>query len=102
MLLLCMSMPLILCFWMQDADFASSAVKLAARELTEVASPGAVDPVQLQRAKQSTKSAILMNLESRMVASEDIGRQILMYNKRSIERNTYHLSSMIKIFNNLL
>ncbi|KAG6757087.1 hypothetical protein POTOM_037388 [Populus tomentosa] len=65
-----------------DADFASSAIKLAARELTEVASPGAVDPVQLQRAKQSTKSAILMNLESRMVASEDIGRQILMYNKR--------------------
>ncbi|CAH1419897.1 unnamed protein product [Lactuca virosa] len=31
--------------------------------------------VQLERAKQSTKSAILMNLESRMVASEDIGRQ---------------------------
>jgi len=26
---------------MQDADFASSAIKLAARELTEVASPGA-------------------------------------------------------------
>jgi len=36
-----MSMPLILCFWIQDADFASSAIKLAARELTEVASPGA-------------------------------------------------------------
>ncbi|KAJ6911582.1 mitochondrial-processing peptidase subunit alpha [Populus alba x Populus x berolinensis] len=65
-----------------DADFASSAIELVVRELTEVASSGAVDPVQLQRAKQSTKSAILMNLESRMVVSEDIGRQILTYNKR--------------------
>ncbi|KAK6147790.1 hypothetical protein DH2020_018702 [Rehmannia glutinosa] len=39
-------------------------------------------PVQLDRAKQSTKSAILMNLESRMVASEDIGKQILTYGER--------------------
>ncbi|KAK9676087.1 hypothetical protein RND81_11G052800 [Saponaria officinalis] len=38
--------------------------------------------VQLDRAKAATKSAILMNLESRMVASEDIGRQILTYGER--------------------
>ncbi|CAA3018687.1 mitochondrial-processing peptidase subunit alpha, partial [Olea europaea subsp. europaea] len=38
--------------------------------------------VQLNRAKQATKSAILMNLESRMVASEDIGKQILTYGGR--------------------
>lgn len=70
----------------------------------------AVDQVQLNRAKESTKSAVLMNLESRvvflfkiilfycftclfvysfsvlfflqMVASEDIGRQILTYGER--------------------
>ncbi|THU52945.1 hypothetical protein C4D60_Mb10t09240 [Musa balbisiana] len=41
-----------------------------------------VDQVQLDRAKESTKSAVLMNLESRMVASEDIGRQILTYGER--------------------
>uniref|UniRef100_A0A3Q7GKX5 Uncharacterized protein n=1 Tax=Solanum lycopersicum TaxID=4081 RepID=A0A3Q7GKX5_SOLLC len=38
--------------------------------------------IVLDRAKQSTKSAILMNLESRMVASEDIGRQLLTYGER--------------------
>lgn len=42
----------------------------------------AVDQVQLDRAKQATKSAILMNLESRMVVSEDIGRQVLTYGDR--------------------
>ncbi|XP_008799765.1 mitochondrial-processing peptidase subunit alpha-like [Phoenix dactylifera] len=64
------------------SDFVSKAVDLAARELLAVATPGQVDQVQLDRAKQSTKSAILMNLESRMVASEDIGRQILTYGER--------------------
>ncbi|KAJ0964748.1 hypothetical protein J5N97_025886 [Dioscorea zingiberensis] len=38
--------------------------------------------VELDRAKASTKSAVLMNLESRMVVSEDIGRQILTYGER--------------------
>lgn len=71
----------------------------------------AVDQVQLDRAKESTKSAVLMNLESRVlsllpylsfiiihllynlifsynlfvlqtVVSEDIGRQILTYGER--------------------
>ena len=75
-----------------------------------------VDQIQLDRAKQSTKSAILMNLESRvrnlfptsdelysffsmdtsflhqlclqlghvlqMIASEDIGRQVMTYGER--------------------
>ncbi|KAL1348926.1 hypothetical protein AAHE18_07G115600 [Arachis hypogaea] len=41
----------------------------------------AIDQVQLDRAKQATKSAILMNLESRMVVSEDIRRQILTYER---------------------
>ncbi|KAF2304015.1 hypothetical protein P3X46_019493 [Hevea brasiliensis] len=65
-----------------SSDFASKAIDVAVNELIAVASPGAVDPVQLDRAKQSTKSAILMNLESRMIASEDIGRQILTYGER--------------------
>jgi predicted Zn-dependent peptidase len=37
---------------------------------------------ELDRAKQATKSAVLMNLESRAVACEDIGRQILTYGER--------------------
>ncbi|KAH9762709.1 mitochondrial processing peptidase [Citrus sinensis] len=64
------------------SDFVSKAIDLAARELISVATPGEVDQVQLDRAKQSTKSAILMNLESRMVVSEDIGRQVLTYGER--------------------
>lgn len=64
------------------SDFVSKAIDIAAKELIAVATPGEVDEVQLDRAKQSTKSAILMNLESRMIASEDMGRQILTYGER--------------------
>ncbi|XP_047949967.1 mitochondrial-processing peptidase subunit alpha-like [Salvia hispanica] len=65
-----------------ESDFAAHAVEIAASELITVATPGQVDAVQLNRAKQATKAAILMNLESRMVASEDIGKQILTYGER--------------------
>lgn len=65
-----------------SSEFISHAVEIAARELIAVATPGEVNQVQLDRAKAATKSAILMNLESRMVASEDIGRQILTYGER--------------------
>ncbi|KAK8963712.1 Mitochondrial-processing peptidase subunit alpha [Platanthera guangdongensis] len=64
------------------SDFVSKAVDLMARELVAVATPGQVNQIELDRAKQATKSAVLMNLESRMVASEDIGRQILTYGER--------------------
>ncbi|XP_044472123.1 mitochondrial-processing peptidase subunit alpha-like [Mangifera indica] len=64
------------------SDFVSKAIDIAVKELIAVATPGEVDQVQLDRAKQSTKSAILMNLESRMVVSEDIGRQVLTYGDR--------------------
>ncbi|KAL0410559.1 UNVERIFIED_CONTAM: Mitochondrial-processing peptidase subunit alpha [Sesamum latifolium] len=64
------------------SDFAIHAIDIAVKELIAVATPGEVDQVQLNRAKQSTKSAILMNLESRMVVSEDIGKQILTYGER--------------------
>jgi processing peptidase subunit alpha len=65
-----------------SSDFVSKAIDIAVKELIAVATPGEVDQVQLDRAKQSTKSAILMNLESRMIVSEDIGRQILTYGER--------------------
>ncbi|KAJ9692218.1 hypothetical protein PVL29_011336 [Vitis rotundifolia] len=64
------------------SDFVAKAVDIAAGELLSIASPGQVDQVQLNRAKEATKSAVLMNLESRMIASEDIGRQILTYGER--------------------
>ncbi|KAL6502690.1 hypothetical protein OROHE_024343 [Orobanche hederae] len=49
-----------------ESGFAIHALAIAAPELIAVATPGQVEAVQLDRAKQSTKSAILMNLESRV------------------------------------
>ncbi|CAE5967506.1 unnamed protein product [Arabidopsis arenosa] len=62
-------------------DFASQGIELVATEMYGVAG-GAVNQKHLDRAKAATKSAILMNLESRMIAAEDIGRQILTYGER--------------------
>ncbi|XP_038890302.1 mitochondrial-processing peptidase subunit alpha-like [Benincasa hispida] len=64
------------------SNFVPKAFDIAASELLAIATPGKVQQVQLDRAKQSTKSAVLMNLESRVVASEDIGRQVLTYGER--------------------
>ena len=41
-----------------------------------------VHETELQRAKNQLKSSVLMNLESRLVLNEDIGRQLLTYGKR--------------------
>lgn len=64
------------------SDFVSKAVDLVVRELILIATPKQVTQVQLNRAKEATKSAVLMNLESRVIVSEDIGRQILTYGER--------------------
>ncbi|KAG4991564.1 hypothetical protein JHK82_025078 [Glycine max] len=53
----------------QGSDFVAKAVDLAARELITSASLGQVTQVQLDRAKVSTKSAVLMNLESEYALS---------------------------------
>ncbi|GJS32515.1 mitochondrial-processing peptidase subunit alpha-like protein [Tanacetum coccineum] len=65
-----------------SSGFVSKVIDIAANELIAVATSGEVNQVQLDRAKKSTKSAILMNLESRAVASEDIGTQILTNGER--------------------
>lgn len=39
---------------------------------------------ELERAKKATISSVLMNLESRAVVAEDIGRQVLTYGHRSL------------------
>eukprot|EP00268_Persea_americana_P045952 TRINITY_DN4709_c0_g1_i1.p1 TRINITY_DN4709_c0_g1~~TRINITY_DN4709_c0_g1_i1.p1 ORF type:complete len:513 (-),score=106.63 TRINITY_DN4709_c0_g1_i1:649-2187(-) len=64
------------------SDFVAKAVEIAAGELLAVATPGQVTALELHRAKNATKSAVLMNLESRMIVTEDIGRQILTYGCR--------------------
>ncbi|KAK1264786.1 Mitochondrial-processing peptidase subunit alpha [Acorus gramineus] len=65
-----------------ESDFASQVVDIASREILAIATPGEVDQKQLDRAKETTKSAVLMSLETRTIASDDIGRQILTYGER--------------------
>lgn len=60
----------------------AKAVDIAISELIAVATPGEVTEVELRRAKNSTISSVLMNLESRVVVAEDIGRQMLSYGSR--------------------
>ncbi|KAG2306423.1 hypothetical protein Bca52824_026171 [Brassica carinata] len=62
-------------------EFAAKAIELAAKELRDVPR-GKVNQKHLDRAKAGTKSAVLMNLESRIIAAEDIGRQILTFGER--------------------
>ncbi|XP_008655317.1 mitochondrial-processing peptidase subunit alpha isoform X1 [Zea mays] len=79
--------------WFQERDAAimtviqspyhvAKAVDIAISELIAVATPGEVTEVELRRAKNSTISSVLMNLESRVVVAEDIGRQMLSYGSR--------------------
>ncbi|GMH26525.1 hypothetical protein Nepgr_028368 [Nepenthes gracilis] len=63
-------------------DYVGQAISLPIGELISAATLGQVHQVELNRAKEATKSTILRNLESRMVASKDIGRQILTYEDR--------------------
>ncbi|WRX27787.1 Peptidase M16 [Theobroma cacao] len=91
-----------------SSDFVSKAVDIAAEELLLLAEEGAVfssllrllflfsfhslqifelilvavSRLMIKRAQEATKSAVLMNLESRMIVAEDIGRQILTYGER--------------------
>jgi len=51
----------------QPPDFVAKAVDVAISELIAVATPGEVTEVELQRAKNSTISSVLMNLGSRVI-----------------------------------
>ena len=45
-----------------------------------------VPAAELERAKKAAISSVLMNLESRAVVAEDIGRQVLTYGHRCAAR----------------
>lgn len=50
-------------------------------EMSKMAGP--ISDVELSRAKNQLKSSLLMNLESRPILFEDIGRQVLTYGART-------------------
>ena len=64
-----------------DGAHAGDMVAVMAREMAAVAGGGITDE-ELERAKAATVSSILMNLESKAIVAEDIGRQILTYGER--------------------
>ncbi|KAI0424273.1 peptidase M16 inactive domain-containing protein [Xylaria sp. FL1042] len=52
------------------------------RALTLDTGFSALDIVEVQRAKNQLRSSLLMNLESRMVELEDLGRQVQVYGRK--------------------
>lgn len=68
-------------------QYANAMVEVICRELDLVARSDAghfcVSDVELSRAKNQLKSSLLMNLESRMVQLEDLGRQVQVHGKKT-------------------
>eukprot|EP00240_Pyramimonas_obovata_P001800 CAMPEP_0118933898 /NCGR_PEP_ID=MMETSP1169-20130426/12906_1 /TAXON_ID=36882 /ORGANISM="Pyramimonas obovata, Strain CCMP722" /LENGTH=503 /DNA_ID=CAMNT_0006876727 /DNA_START=78 /DNA_END=1589 /DNA_ORIENTATION=- len=65
-----------------DGSKGEDMVKVMVAELQAVAAKGAISDIELSRAKNATISSVLMNLESKAIVTEDIGRQILTYGVR--------------------
>ncbi|KAI9033730.1 Metalloenzyme, LuxS/M16 peptidase-like protein [Phycomyces nitens] len=68
-------------------EYANALVEVMCRELDSIGrSDGNVQRVtdaELSRAKNQLKSSLLMNLESRMVQLEDLGRQVQVHGKKT-------------------
>ena len=52
------------------------------QNLTLISGPHSLQPVEVNRAKNQLRSSILMNLESRMVELEDLGRQVQVHGRK--------------------
>ena len=65
-----------------DPDKAGDCLDVMVGELQALASGKSLTQAGLERAKAATVSSVLMNLESRAVVAEDIGRQALTYGER--------------------
>ncbi|KAK7530836.1 Metalloenzyme, LuxS/M16 peptidase-like protein [Phyllosticta citribraziliensis] len=68
-----------------DPRSATSMLDVMCRELATLSATSgyaAVKSSEVQRAKNQLKSSLLMNLESRMVELEDLGRQVQMHGRK--------------------
>ncbi|KAK8231973.1 Metalloenzyme, LuxS/M16 peptidase-like protein [Phyllosticta capitalensis] len=68
-----------------DPRFASNMLDVMCRELATLSSPSgyaSVKESEVRRAKNQLKSSLLMNLESRMVELEDLGRQVQVHGRK--------------------
>ncbi|KAI8379710.1 Metalloenzyme, LuxS/M16 peptidase-like protein [Radiomyces spectabilis] len=69
-------------------EYTNALVEVICRELdlvsrNDVGPHLSVSDVELKRAKNQLKSSLLMNLESRMVQLEDLGRQVQVHGKKT-------------------
>ncbi|KAI8145582.1 Metalloenzyme, LuxS/M16 peptidase-like protein [Fennellomyces sp. T-0311] len=69
-------------------EYANALLEVICRELdlvsrSDVMEHLAVNATELSRAKNQLKSSLLMNLESRMVQLEDLGRQVQVHGKKT-------------------
>ncbi|KAG1443525.1 hypothetical protein G6F56_010643 [Rhizopus delemar] len=66
-------------------EYTNALVEVICRELDTVATEGrwGVTEIELNRAKNQLKSSLLMNLESRMIQLEDLGRQVQVHGKKT-------------------
>ena len=69
-------------FGSSEAARADELVGIMSKELEAVASGGVTD-AELARAKASAAASIQMNLESKPIVCEDVGRQLLTYGQRT-------------------
>ena len=69
-------------FGSSEAARADELVGIMSKELEAVASGGVTD-AELARAKASAAASIQMNLESKAIVCEDVGRQLLTYGQRT-------------------
>uniref|UniRef100_A0A673LGN6 Mitochondrial-processing peptidase subunit alpha n=1 Tax=Sinocyclocheilus rhinocerous TaxID=307959 RepID=A0A673LGN6_9TELE len=75
------------------------SVSMQVREMVEIITrefiqmTGTAGEMELERAKTQLKSMLMMNLESRPVIFEDVGRQVLATGKRNLPHELYELIS---------
>ncbi|XP_017665412.1 PREDICTED: mitochondrial-processing peptidase subunit alpha [Lepidothrix coronata] len=77
-----------------DPKQVREMVEIITREFILMA--GAVGEVELERAKTQLKSMLMMNLESRPVIFEDVGRQVLATNTRKLPHELCALIGQVK------
>mmetsp|Transcript_501 Transcript_501/g.560 ORF Transcript_501/g.560 Transcript_501/m.560 type:complete len:504 (-) Transcript_501:164-1675(-) len=65
-----------------SAGKAPEMLEIVQKELRAIATKGAIGEAELERAKKSTVSNVLMALESSGVVCDDMGRQILTFGQR--------------------
>ncbi|KAK6481051.1 mitochondrial-processing peptidase subunit alpha-like [Huso huso] len=76
-----------------DPRQAREMVEIITREFIQMS--GRAEEMELERAKTQLKSMLMMNLESRPVIFEDVGRQVLATGKRKLPHELCDLISKV-------